>query len=148
MSSTDDWMPGFPIRLHFGLRLRIPAAGFGRKEIIRNSVPLLTPHRFAWLGVVLSQTGEGKIRRSFFNTPLGRFVWFEVLSQVGIGGLGLIYDGGCAGDEAPRHDDKCRVRDHAEMWPYAEPLDLPMTEQRFEAFDLAEIAARLDRIDG
>src|SRR5208283_386267 len=50
------------------------------------------------------------------------------------------------GDQLARHDDKRRVRDHPEVRPHAHPLYLPMTKQRLEAFDLAEIAASLNRL--
>ena len=39
------------------------------------------------------------------------------------------------------------MRDHPEVRPHAHPLYLPMPQQRLEAFDLAEIAARLNRLD-
>src|SRR6267154_4526267 len=40
------------------------------------------------------------------------------------------------------------MRDHPEMRADAHPLYLPMTEQGLEAFDLAEIAAGLECVDG
>src|SRR5271170_5352173 len=49
-------------------------------------------------------------------------------------------------DQLARYYDERRMRDHPEMRPHAHPLHLPMPQHRLEAFNLAEIAARLQRL--